>query len=170
MPHHGRCLCARAGRHDRHGSEPPASRAGGFRLETGASGSAQAASTGGAQFCQSPQQLIQQSAPFAALVSSLAPGKAGIIPESFGYQVVLVRSRTVIPFDATVAAVINVVSLGAGISATSWPVQGDANSTGLTTILKSAKVQVNPAYGSWTTALPAPPYIPQVWPAGESAP
>ena len=99
-----------------------------------------------------------------------APGKAGLVPQSWGYEVVQVRSRTIIPFNAQVAAVISVVALGAGPTAYTWPVQGDANGTGLSRILKAADVKVNPSYGSWTTALPSPPYIPQVWPAGQASP
>jgi hypothetical protein len=138
---------------------------------SGAPGTAtQTPVTGGARYCLVPAQLIQQPPAFAQEVNALQPGGAGIIPASYGYQVVQVRSRTAIPFDEPVAAVIDVVALGAGISATSWPVQGDANDTGLTRILKAAKVDVNPSYGTWTTALPAPPYIPQVWPAGQSSP
>jgi len=130
--------------------------------------SGQAPVTGGARYCLVPEQLVQQPPAFAKQVSALQPGSAAVIPASFGYQVVQVRSRTAIPFDEAVAAVIDVVALGAGSSAYTWPVQGDANNTGLTKILKASKVDVNPSFGSWTTALPAPPYIPQVWPAGQT--
>jgi hypothetical protein len=126
--------------------------------------------TGGARYCLVPAQLIQQPAEFAKEVNGLQPGSTGIIPAAFGYQVVQVRSRAAIPFDEAVAGVIDVVALGAGSSAYTWPVQGDANDTGLTRILKASKVEVNPSYGTWTTALPAPPYIPQVWPAGQGTP
>ena len=126
--------------------------------------------TGEARYCIVPEQLVQQPPAFAAEVSALQPGSAAILPESYGYQVVQVRSRTAIPFDEPVAAVIDVIASGAGTSAYTWPVQGDANNTGLTTILKASSVDVNPSYGTWTTALPAPPYIPQVWPAGQSSP
>jgi hypothetical protein len=62
------------------------------------------------------------------------------------------------------------VALGAGLATYSWPVQGDAGGTGLSKILKAADVEVDPTFGSWTTKLPAPPYIPQVWPAGQASP
>lgn len=124
----------------------------------------------GARYCLSPEQLIEQSPVFRQQVNALAPGKAGVVPQSWGYEVVLVRSRTIIPFNAQVATVIGVVALGAGTDTYSWPVQGDTSDTGLIKILKAASVRVDPAFGSWTTALPAPPYIPQVWPAGESSP
>jgi len=124
----------------------------------------------GARYCLTPEQLIVQPASFRIEVAGLAVGKVAQIEASWGYQVVQVRSRALIPFDLAVASVISVVALGAGTSAYTWPVQGDANDTGLTRILKAAKVEVNPAYGSWTTGLPSPPYIPQVWPAGQASP
>jgi hypothetical protein len=124
----------------------------------------------GARYCLSPEQLIVQPAVFRQAVYALAPGKAGLVPQSWGYEVVQVRSRTLIPFNAQVASVIGVVALGAGPTAYTWPVQGDANDSGLTRILKAADVKVDPAFGSWTTALPSPPYIPQVWPAGQANP
>ena len=111
-----------------------------------------------------------QPTAFRQTVYALAPGKAGLVPQSWGYEVVQVRSRTIIPFNAQVAAVIGVVALGAGPTAYTWPVQGDAGGTGLSRILKAADVKVDPSYGSWTTALPSPPYIPQVWPAGQASP
>ena len=55
--------------------------------------------TGGARYCLVPEQLVQQPPAFAAEVSALQPGSAAILPESYGYQVVQVRSRTAIPFD-----------------------------------------------------------------------
>ncbi len=124
----------------------------------------------GARYCLTPEQLIQQPAVFRQEVNALAPGKAGLVAQSWGYEVVQVRTRTLIPFNPQVASVIGVVSLGAGTVAYTWPVQGDASNTGLIRILKAADVKVDPSFGSWTTALPAPPYIPQVWPAGEGSP
>ncbi len=103
-------------------------------------------------------------------VYGLAPGQAGVVAQTWGYQVLQVRTRTVIPFNAQVASVIGAVALGAGPTAYTWPVQGDASNTGLAKILKAAHVNVDPAFGSWTTALPSPPYIPQVWPAGQANP
>jgi hypothetical protein len=124
----------------------------------------------GARYCLSPEQWIVEPAAFRQVVYGLAPGKAGMVAQSWGYEVVQVRSRTLIPFNSQVASVIGVVALGAGPTAYTWPVQGDVSGTGLTRILKAADVKVDPAYGSWTTALPSPPYIPQVWPAGQAAP
>jgi hypothetical protein len=139
-------------------------------LTAAASGASAPNAPVGARYCLSPEQLIEQPPVFGQQVSGLAPGKAGTVPQSWGYEVVLVRSRTIIPFNAQVASVIGVVALGAGTTAYTWPVQGDSGDTGLITILKAADVKVDPAFGSWTTALPSPPYIPQVWPAGEANP
>jgi hypothetical protein len=46
---------------------------------------------------------------------------------------------------------------------------GEGTDKSLIKLLKTVNVQINPLYGSWTTALPAP-YLPQVWPAGAAAP
>jgi hypothetical protein len=140
------------------------------QLTAVAAGAAAPNSSVGARYCVNPEQLITQAPVFRQRVNALAPGQAGIVPQSWGYEVVLVRTRTAIPFSARVASVIGVVVLGAGTTAYSWPVQGDTSDTGLIKILKAANVTVDPAFGSWTTALPSPPYIPQVWPAGQSAP
>jgi len=139
-------------------------------LTAAASGAAVPDVAVGARYCQSPEQLIEQPLAFRQQVSALTPGKAGTVPQSWGYEVVLLRSRTIIPFNAQVATVIGVVALGAGPTAYTWPVQGDTGDTGLITILKAADIKIDPAFGSWTTALPSPPYIPQVWPAGEANP
>jgi hypothetical protein len=140
------------------------------QISAATSGAAASSVAVGARYCLSPEQLIEEAPAFRQQVNALAPGKAGIVPQSWGYEVVLVRSRTIIPFNAQVASVIGVVALGAGTNTFSWPVQGDTSDSGLIKILKAANVKVDPAFGSWTTALPAPPYIPQVWPAGESNP
>lgn len=140
------------------------------QVSTATSGAAASSVAVGARYCLTPEQLIEEPLEFRQQVYGLAPGKAGIVPQSWGYEVVLVRSRTIIPFNAQVATVIGVVALGAGTDTYSWPVQGDTSDTGLIKVLKAASVKVDPAFGSWTTALPTPPYIPQVWPAGESNP
>jgi hypothetical protein len=124
----------------------------------------------GARYCLTPEQLVAEPAVFRQEVNALAPGKAGLVPQNWGYEVVQVRSRTLIPFNTQVASVIGVIALGAGPTAYTWPVQGDSTDSGLVRILKAADVQVDPSFGSWTTALPSPPYIPQVWPAGQGSP
>jgi hypothetical protein len=124
----------------------------------------------GARYCLTPEQLIVQPAVFRQEVYALQPGKAGLVPQDWGYEVVQVRSRTLVPFNSQVASVIGVAALGAGPAPYTWPVQGDEGGTGLSKILKAADVKIDPTFGSWTTALPAPPYIPQVWPAGQASP
>ena len=89
--------------------------------------------------------------------------------ESYGYEVVQVRSRATIPFAQQTAPDIEVVAAASTGQTPAWPVVGEGTDTSLIKLLKTVTVQVNPLYGSWTTALPAP-YLPQVWPAGASAP
>ena len=68
----------------------------------------------GARYCNTPEQLIVQPAVFRQEVYALQPGKAGLVPQDWGYEVVQVRSRTLVPFNSQVASVIGVVALGAG--------------------------------------------------------
>jgi hypothetical protein len=125
--------------------------------------------TSGALYCLTPEQLIDQAPAFRQQVGGLKTGQAVAIAESYGYEVVQVRSRAVIPFDDAVAADIEIVVAASNGQAPAWPVVGEGTDTTLIQILKAATVDVNPLYGSWTTALPAP-YVPQVWPAGASSP
>ncbi len=125
--------------------------------------------TSGALYCLSPQQLIDQAPGFRAQVSALKTGRALALAESYGYQVVQVRSRAVIPFNNQTAADIEVVASVSSGQAPAWPVVGEGTDTSLIKLLKAVNVQVNPVYGSWTVALPVP-YLPQVWPAGAGAP
>ncbi len=125
--------------------------------------------TSGALYCLSPERLIEQAPSFRNEVGALKAGQAVALPESYGYQVVQVRSRASVPFDDQTAADIEVVASQSGGQTPAWPVVGEGTDRSLIKVLKTAKVQVNPLYGSWTTALPAP-YLPQVWPAGAAAP
>lgn len=125
--------------------------------------------TSGAFYCQTPEQLIEQSPSFRQKVEALAPGKAVAVAQSYGYEVVQVQSRAMIPFNQAVAADIEVVSSAHSGQAPAWPVVGEGSDTSLINLLKAATVEVNPQYGSWTTKLPTP-YLPQVWPAGASQP
>ncbi len=123
----------------------------------------------GALYCLTPEQLIDQAAGFRFGVGALKVGHAIALPESYGYQVVQVRSRASVPFNDQTAADIEVVASQSSSQAPAWPVVGAGTDTSLIKLLKTVKVQVNPLYGSWTTGLPAP-YLPQVWPAGAAAP
>ena len=125
--------------------------------------------TSGALYCLTPQQLIEQPSAVQLQVNALKTGQAGALPESYGYEVVQVRSRTPVPFDDQTAADIEVVASASTGQTPAWPVVGEGTDTTLIKLLQSVTVQVNPLYGSWTTRLPAP-YLPQVWPAGASAP
>ena len=98
---------------------------------------------------------------FRQEVYALQPGKAGSGAQSWGYEVVQVRSRTTDPVQrARWRPVIGVVAsvAGPGLHVAG---SGRRHDTGLSRILKAANVKVDPSYGSWTTALPAPPYIPR---------
>lgn len=125
--------------------------------------------TSGALYCLTPEQLIDQATGFRTVVSGLRAGQAVALPESYGYEVVQVRSRATVPFNDQTAADIEVVASQTGGQAPAWPVVGEGTDTSLIKLLKAVDVQVNPLYGSWTKALPAP-YLPQVWPAGAAAP
>jgi hypothetical protein len=125
--------------------------------------------TSGALYCLTPEQLIEQAPAFRQQVDALEPGKAAAIAESYGYKVVQVRSRASISFDNTVASDIEVVASAASSQTPVWPVVGVGTDNSLIKLLKATTVQVNPQYGSWTAALPAP-YLPQVWPAGAATP
>ena len=125
--------------------------------------------TSGALYCLTPEQLLGQPPGLRQQVGALKPGKAAAMAESFGYTVVQVRSRTEIPFNKKVASDIEVVASASSSQTPVWPVVGVGTDTSLIKLLKTATVQVNPLYGSWTKALPAP-YLPQVWPAGAAAP
>ena len=125
--------------------------------------------TSGALYCLTPEQLIDHAPGFRNEVSGLRAGQAVALPESYGYQVVQVRSRASVPFNDQTAADIEVVASQSGGQAPAWPVVGEGTDKSLIKLLKTVNVQINPLYGSWTTALPAP-YLPQVWPAGAAAP
>jgi len=125
--------------------------------------------TSGALYCLTPEQLIDQATSFRDAVGALKAGQAVALSESYGYQVVQVRSRASVPFNDQTAANIAVVASQSGGQAPAWPVVGEGTDTSFIKLLKTVNVQVNPLYGSWTTALPAP-YLPQVWPAGAAAP
>jgi hypothetical protein len=125
--------------------------------------------TSGALYCLTPQQLIEQAPGFRDQVKALKTGQAVALAESYGYQVVQVRSRASIPFDKQTAADIEVVASASSGQVPAWPVVGEGTDTSLIKLLKAVTVEVNPLYGSWTAALPAP-YLPQVWPAGAGTP
>jgi len=101
-------------------------------------------------YCDTPEQFIEQPAGFQDKVGALAPGQAVVLPAGYGYQVVEVRSRSTVPFDSQVAAIIQLVTDSGG--ALSLGV-GDQK---LSAVLKEADVQVNPLYGTWSTAIQAP--------------
>lgn len=119
---------------------------------------------GGARYCMSPEQLIEQPADFRDEVGSLAPGQAAALRQGYGYQVVSVTSRANIQFSAQVSPDIDEVIAHGGAQ------QGEmiTGDTKVSAILKAAKVEVNSAYGTWQPNVP-PPYQPQVLAPGRSA-
>ena len=125
--------------------------------------------TSGALYCLTPEQLVEQAPVFRDHVNALKTGQAVALAQSYGYEVVQVRSRASIPFDKQTAADIEVVASASSGQTPAWPVVGEGTDTSLIKLLKAVTVQVNPLYGSWTTALPEP-YLPQVWPAGAGTP
>jgi hypothetical protein len=122
----------------------------------------QALVASGARYCLSPENFILQPSTFTKQVGALSPGQATILAESYGYQVVEVRSRVEIPYSNAIAGDIEIVTAKGGSQAEP---NGD---TPVIDILKAAKVDVNSEYGTWATTIPAP-YPPEVLPPGESA-
>lgn len=121
-----------------------------------------AAVDNGSHYCDTPEQLISGPASFASSVQALAPGQVALERESWGYQVLQVTSRRVIPFTDAIAAIIEIVTSGGGA-------QGQPNSeTPVINVLKHSRIRVSPTFGSWATTLPSP-YAPQVLPPGASA-
>jgi len=142
--------------------------------QVGAAGAAQAARlaarpgrmTGWASYCLSPEELLARPAAFQAEVAKLGPGQGGYLRRSYGYQVVVVASRQPVGFSPAVAKVIYVASQEQSqqTSSADTPAYRDA---AVVAILKAARVEVNPQYGTWVD-LPAsyPGYPPVILPAG----
>jgi hypothetical protein len=126
------------------------------------SGVAPGALPGGARYCLTPEQLIEQASDFRAAVAALGVGQARVLPESFGDEVVAVSSRARIPYTKEVAADIDEVVTHGGAQQLA---NGDAK---VMAILKAARVSVNSAYGTWQANLPSP-YQPEVLPPARSA-
>ncbi len=120
-----------------------------------------ATATGGSRVCLSPEQLLAHGTGYYDAVRALGVGQAAALRRSYGYQVVKVVSRTVIPYSPVIADDIEVVALHGGAEA---PPTGDKK---VIAILKAAKVAVNPTYGIWDTSLPAP-YAPEVLSANQA--
>jgi hypothetical protein len=118
--------------------------------------------SGGSRYCLSPEQLLERRAGFEAKINSLAPGHVALMRENWGYRVVLLTSRSQIPYSRAIAGDIEVVTTAGGA-------QGQPNSEPrVISVLKAARVRVNPAFGSWAANLPSP-YAPQVLPPGAHA-
>ena len=123
------------------------------QVNSGNAGAA-ASMTSGQYYCLSPEQLIERPANFANAVGPLAVGKAVAVAGPSGYQVVLARSRSLVPFDAATEKVVDVVSALGGYQGVGY------KDTPLINLLKKASVQVNPEYGAWDGTPPSP-YAPQ---------
>lgn len=126
---------------------------------------------GAASYCMTPQGLIARSSAFREEVDKLSPGQAGYLSKAYGYQVVMVTSRTPIAFSAAVAKVIYVASHGESQQASSADTPAYEDQP-VVAILKAAHVEVNPQFGTWVT-LPAssyPGYPPVVLPVGLQLP
>lgn len=127
---------------------------------SGHPGASGARVTSGARYCLSPEQLIEQQAAFRQQVGALAPGMATAIRQSYGYEVVQVRARTTIPYSQEIAEDVEILAVHGGS-------QAPAAEPAVIAILKAAKVEVNPTYGSWVSVVPAGD-VPEVVPPGSS--
>jgi hypothetical protein len=100
------------------------------------------------QTCYNQSGFEAQSAGFRTAILSLAVGHAAPpISTSYGYLVVKVVSRAPQPLTDDVERVLSVVISGG---------QGSPNPV-LNATLAKARVQINPAYGSWKSSQVVPP-------------
>jgi hypothetical protein len=104
----------------------------------------------GARTCYSPADLEAQPASFRSTVMA---GTVGAISQpistNFGFQVVQVVSRDTIAYGPDVVQV-----LTAAVATT-----GHLPNTQLDQLVKQSHIQVNPAYGTWTSGQVAPPQL-----------
>jgi hypothetical protein len=106
--------------------------------------------TSGALYCDTPEKFIEQPTNFQDRVGTLAPGQTTVLPESYGYQVVLVRSRSVIAYSTPIADDIEISATHGG---SQTPPSGDSK---VIDILLRANVRVDPQFGAWATTLTSP--------------
>ncbi len=107
----------------------------------------------GTQLCYNQRQFEQQPVAFQTSVRGLAVGSISPpLKTSYGYQVVQVLSRNVQTYGPDIERTLSVAYVTA--SGASDPV--------LSGVLSSAKVRVNPAYGTWHTNQVVPPSAPKI--------
>ena len=106
---------------------------------------------GGSQVCYSQTQFENQPADFSQAVMNLGLYQVSQpIKTRYGYQVVEVVSREVFGFTPQLQRVISVAIVNA---------QGSPNPA-VDDLLASAKVKVNPQYGTWSQGQITPPKTP----------
>ena len=106
---------------------------------------------GGSQVCYSQAQFENQPSDFTAAVMKLGLYQTSQpIKTRYGYQVVEVVSRDVIGFTPQLQRVISVAIVNA---------QGSPNPV-VDDLLASARVKVNPQYGTWSQGQITPPKTP----------
>jgi hypothetical protein len=105
-------------------------------------------SIGGAQLCYDQASLENQPADYQSALRKLTnPGDlTSVIKTEYGYSVAKLVSRTTPGFSTGVQQVLS--------AAVTTP-------TKINTILASAQVRVNPAYGTWSNGQISPPKSPQ---------
>jgi len=150
------------------GVDMSASKAQALKIASQLESKAPAVAPSGQRYCDTPEQFIELSPELVSRVGTLAPGNVAVVPESYGYQVLQVVSRSVIPYSSLIAGDIAIVAVlhgyqGIDVSATSQPTPD----VKLQAVLDAAHVTVNSAYGYWATDLPLP-QLPQVIPPGDS--
>jgi hypothetical protein len=97
---------------------------------------------GGVVTCYTPAQLEDQGDVFYQRILHLAVHKiTAPIETPFGYQLDIVTSRTHLPFDASLARAATLIL--------DLSQQSAFNPAELRRVLASAKVHVNPQYGTW---------------------
>jgi hypothetical protein len=101
----------------------------------------------GTPACYTQTQFEAQTAAVQTALTGTALGKAVPIKTSYGYLVLKVVSRQTQPFSADLQRVLSIVTA-----------QGP--NPALTSLLAKARVQINPAYGTWKSSQVMPPTDP----------
>jgi hypothetical protein len=101
----------------------------------------------GTPACYGQVQFEGQSAAVQTALTGATIGKAAPIKTTYGFLVLKVVSRQIQPFSADLQRVVSIVS-------------GEGANPALTSLLGKAKVQINPAYGTWKSSQVVPPADP----------
>lgn len=112
----------------------------------------QSGNVGGVPVCYSQADFEQQSSTYQKTVMGLAVGQVSSpVQNGLGYEVVQVASRVQQPFGSEMQRVLGTVIAEAG---------GAGVAQVITQLVHTARVKVNPAFGSWHNGQVTPPTPP----------